>query len=100
MPMKDYAEKFYKSKRWQACREAYAGHAGHLCEICLKKGLIVPGRIVHHKIPITPENIDDPSITLSFDNLELVCRDCHARLHDGVERRYQVDEMGRISAKE
>lgn len=97
--VREFAEKFYKSRRWRECREAYSGHAGHLCELCLKKGLIVPGAIVHHKIPLTPENINDPTITLSFDNLLLVCRDCHAQLHDGAERRYKVDELGRVITK-
>ena len=98
--MKEFAEKFYKSRRWRECREAYSGHVGHLCERCLKKGMIVAGTIVHHKIPLTPENIDDPNITLCWDNLQLLCRTCHADMHDGVERRYEADELGRITAKE
>jgi len=36
---------------------------------------------VHHKIHLTPHNIDDPNITLSEDNLELLCRECHAIEH-------------------
>lgn len=93
--MKPYAERFYKSRRWNECREAYAAHADYLCEPCLRKGLIRPGEIVHHIKPITPENINDPNVTLSFDNLELVCRECHAKLH-GTPKRYKVDELGRI----
>ena len=98
--MKDYAAKFYKSRRWRECREAYAGHVGHLCERCLKKGLVVPGEIVHHKIHITPDNINNPLITLDWNNLELLCRECHAKEHDGINRRYRVDELGRITAQE
>ena len=94
--MKDYAAKLYKSKRWKECRAAYAASVGHLCERCLAKGLIVPGEIVHHKIYITPENVNDPSVTLNFENLELVCRDCHAREHEAVKRRYTIDELGRV----
>lgn len=95
--MKDYAKSLYKSKAWQKTREAYARSVGGLCEICWKNGVLRPGEIVHHKIPITPDNINDPTITLSFDNLQLVCRDHHAQIHDRRQRRYKVDELGRVT---
>ena len=95
--MKEYAKGFYKSKSWQKCRGAYASSVGGLCERCKKKGLIKAGVIVHHKKPITPANIYDPDITLNFNNLELLCRDCHAEVHKGP-KRYKVDAMGRITA--
>ena len=95
--MKEYAEGFYKSKEWKKCRAAYAKIRGGLCERCLKAGRYVPGEIVHHKIHITPDNIGSPDVTLSFDNLELVCRDCHTAIHTGRDvRRYKVDELGRV----
>lgn len=94
--MKDYAKQFYLSPAWVACRTAYKKQAGGLCEVCAKKGLIVPGEIVHHKIHITPNNIHDPNITLSFQNLELVCRSCHAEIHGKKKKRYKVDEYGRV----
>lgn len=94
--MKEYAKVFYKSKEWKHCRNAYAKSVGNLCEICLQKGLIKPGEIVHHKIHITPDNISDPLITLDWNNLELVCRDCHAMIHDRKKRRYRLDDMGRV----
>lgn len=95
--MQEYAESLYKSKTWQKTREAYLKQAGGLCEICLKKGLCNPGVIVHHVIPVTPENIENPEITLSFSNLQLVCRECHSRIHDRKKRRYRVDELGRVT---
>ncbi len=95
--MKDYAKTFYKSKTWQACRAAYIKKVGGLCERCLAKGMIVPAVIVHHKIYIGPENINDPTVTLNWDNLEALCRDCHADEHAGRERRFTVDELGRVT---
>ena len=62
----------------------------------MKKGLYSPGEIVHHKIHLTPDNINVPEIALSWDNLELLCRDCHALAHK-PEKRYKIDEMGRVS---
>lgn len=94
--MKEFAAPFYKSKAWQHCRSAYAKSVGGLCEQCLKRGLVKPGDIVHHKVKLTPENINDPAVGLSWDNLELLCRDCHAKAH-GTARRYKVDEMGRVT---
>lgn len=93
--MKEFAKGFYKSAAWKRCRAAYAKAAGGLCERCLSKGLYNPGEIVHHKTELTPDNINNPAIALSWDNLELVCRNCHAELH-GAERRYRVDELGRV----
>ena len=93
--MQDFAKTLYKSKAWQHTRKAYAASVGWLCEECLKHGLYRAGEIVHHKQPLTPENINDPAITLSWDNLELLCRDCHGKVHGSV-KRYKVDEMGRV----
>ena len=93
---KPWAEAFYKSRAWRNCRDAYVKSIGGLCERCLTKGLYVPVDIVHHKTYITPENINNPNITLSFDNLEGVCRNCHAEEHNKRTRRYKVDEYGRV----
>lgn len=93
--MKEFARAFYKSQAWRQCRNAYAKTAGGLCERCLSKGLCSPGEIVHHKTELTPDNIDNPAVTLAWDNLQLVCRNCHAELH-GAEKRYRVDALGRV----
>lgn len=97
--MKDWAERFYKSTAWQQCRAAYASAAGGLCERCLAKGLYSPGEIVHHKIHLTPETVMDPTISLNFDNLELLCRLCHADEHQRRRKRYRVDSSGRVTAR-
>lgn len=94
--MKEYAKTFYKSQAWKDTRAAYAKSKGYLCEVCLAKGIYRAGEIVHHKIILNTENISDPAISLNFDNLQLVCRDCHARLHDNKQRRYKLDELGRV----
>ena len=93
--MKEYAKWFYLSQVWKDTRDNYVRSVGGLCEECLKDGIVTAGVIVHHKIHITPENIHDENITLSHDNLKLVCRDCHAKEHRN-KKRYSVDELGRI----
>lgn len=94
--MKKYAEQFYKSKTWQLTREAYSKSKHYLCEICLEHGRYTAGEIVHHIKPITPANINDPEITLNWNNLQLVCRRCHEHAHRRAPRRYKFDEYGRV----
>ena len=98
--MKEYATRLYKSRAWQATRLAYLKSKGGLCERCLKRGLYVPAEIVHHKIYLTPENINDERVTLCWDNLEAVCRACHEEEHYRGEKRYKVDEYGRVKIRE
>ena len=93
---------FYKTAAWLRCRDAYIKSVGGLCERCLAKGLIVPGYIVHHKIHLNASNINDPNITLNWDNLEYLCLACHNAHHFGSkqEKRYRIDEYGRVIAAE
>lgn len=79
--MKEYAKSFYASEAWRKTRHAYIQQANGLCERCRASGEFVPGKIVHHKKYITPENINNSRITLSFSNLELLCEDCHNKEH-------------------
>ncbi len=95
---RDFAKKFYNSKAWKKCREAYKQSVNGLCERCLKNGKYVVGDEVHHKICLTPENINNPDITLSFENLELLCSSCHSIEHNEkyspVREGFGFDENG------
>ena len=91
---KDFAIEFYNSAAWQHCRAAYIEHVHGLCERCHK-----PDFIVHHKVYLTPENIDNPDITLNFDNLEYLCLECHngehrGRKHESIREGLYFDENG------
>ncbi|MCI1593228.1 HNH endonuclease [Heyndrickxia oleronia] len=77
--MKPFAKKFYKTTAWKKCRSSYFAYRHGLCERCSE-----PGKIVHHKQYLTPDNINDPEITLSFNNLELLCQDCHNKEHHAI----------------
>lgn len=103
----DFSRHFYNTRAWKKTREAYGKSRGFLCEICLAKGIYKPNAIVHHKVELTPANINDPRITLGWDNLQCVCRECHADIHGIYEKneekpltpktdRYTVDESGRV----
>ena len=88
-------KKFYSSVQWKEAREGYTKYRRGLCEICLSKGIIKAGEIVHHKRHLNATNVNDPSVALSFDNLQLLCRECHGEQHR-TPRRYKINERGEI----
>jgi 5-methylcytosine-specific restriction endonuclease McrA len=96
---REFARKFYNSKAWKKCREAYKQSVYGLCERCGQ-----PGDEVHHKIYLTPENINDPYITLSFENLELLCSSCHSIEHNEkyspLREGFGFDENGDLIRSE
>ena len=89
-------KRFYKSRAWQQCRSAYIASVGGLCERCSARGFIVPGYIVHHKKYIDLDNITDPKILLSFENLEYLCQKCHNQEHFKEHKRYTINADGSI----
>ena len=95
--MQEWAREFYNSGAWKAAREQAKRRDHHLCVDCLREGKITAAEEVHHIIPITPENINDPMITLRLDNLKSLCRECHKKYDPKrVPRRYIVDKYGRV----
>lgn len=90
---KEWAKAFYKSKAWQQCRDGYIKSVFGLCERCGK-----PGYIVHHKTHLTSSNINDPDVTLNWDNLEYLCQDCHNKEHNRnqVSQRYKFNNEGDV----
>jgi 5-methylcytosine-specific restriction protein A len=96
--MQDFAKSFYLSKAWRDTRAYIFKRDMGLCVRCGK-----PGEIVHHKRYLTPQNIDNPSITLSEDNLELLCRECHAIEHEGqapTAAGLMFDDKGNLVERE
>ncbi len=90
--MQAWAKKFYNSKAWKKTRTAYIKSQNGLCERCKQAG-----DIVHHKIYLTPQNINNPLITLSMSNLELLCQECHNKEHVSRKNpRYKIDSCGNI----
>ena len=74
--MKEWAAWFYKSDRWKKARLSYLVQQNFMCERC---GM--PADMVHHKQYLTEDNIEDPDVSLSFDNLEALCDTCHQLEH-------------------
>ncbi|WZL70642.1 HNH endonuclease [Defluviitalea saccharophila] len=93
---REFAKKFYNSKAWINCREAYKQSKHGLCERC---GM--PGDEVHHKIHLNPDNINNPDITLNWNNLELLCMSCHSvhhmTKHSSTMPGYSFNENGDLT---
>lgn len=92
--MKPFAERFYKSKAWIKCRYSFLVSKHFICERC--EG---PATIVHHKEYLTPQNINNPEVTLNWDKLEALCQDCHNKEHmskDNVREGLTFDSYGNL----
>lgn len=107
--------KFYKTSQWFKTSNSYRKHVFNICERCgvptwrkndknylrlKEEGEDVRFGIVHHKVHLNDSNINDPYITLSFENLELLCIECHNKEHMSqvaeVREDIQFDKDGRV----
>jgi hypothetical protein len=73
---------FYASEAWVTLRLLLINERGNRCEHCKK---IVPKSkdlIGHHKIDLTPENVNDRSISLDPEKIEIICFECHNKVHN------------------
>ena len=94
---KDWVIDFYNSKAWEDCRLAFMRSKFFICERCGGAATIA-----HHITYLTPKNINDPNVTLNWDNLEALCQDCHNKEHisKGATREdVMFDEQGDLIPK-
>ena len=78
-----WAVSFYNSKAWKDLRQQLIIEAGYKCSKCGKSYLLEPWQLVgHHKMELTPENVDNVSIALNKDNIEVICKRCHDMVHN------------------
>ena len=92
--MKDFAKEFYLSPAWRDARAYIYRRDAGLCARCHSTG-----EIVHHRTPLTPDNITDASVALGADNLELLCRECHTAAHNGnlpTDEGLMFDDDGNV----
>ena len=76
-----FARPFYKRKAWQDVRKVVLDRSHGLCELCMERGELKPADVVHHTVPLTPENVGDPDISLNPDRLMALCDECHTKEH-------------------
>lgn len=80
---KDFARAFYDSQQWRKTSRAYLSSKNYICEDCGGAACIV-----HHIRHLAPWNINDPEITLSWNNFKAVCEKCHAEEHAKDSKAY------------
>lgn len=95
--MQPWASRFYHSAAWLDCRAAYIAWRisidGGLCEVCRAR----LGKIVHHTVYLTPQNIGDANVTLNPKLLLYVCKKCHDDEHLRKEKGIcRFDEDGNL----
>lgn len=91
---KDFSRKFYNTQAWIKTAKAYKQSKFGLCEKCGQ-----PGEEVHHIIALTPDNINDPNISLNWDNLMLLCRSCHELIEEKAKATIsgiRFNEFGQV----
>jgi len=76
-----FAKPFYKSAKWQRVRKVVLDRSHGLCERCMERGEVRPADVVHHVIPLSPENVGDPAISLNPEKLMALCDECHTAVH-------------------
>jgi len=90
---KPWQRQFYRSRAWQACRQAVIDRQHGLCADCLKHGDYTPIADVHHVVELTEDNVGNPEISLNPDNCVGLCKECHNARHD---RRFGSGGKGRV----
>lgn len=90
---KEFSRAFYDSPAWRKCRKSYISKRqsidGGMCEHCKQE----IGYIVDHIEELTPDNINDPYITLNHENLQFLCLPCHNTKHFGKDTEVIRDEL-------
>lgn len=76
-----FAKPFYKGRQWQNVRNVVMDRSNGLCERCMERGEIKAADVVHHKVPLTEENMSDPDISLNPERCIALCNDCHTEVH-------------------
>lgn len=95
---REFATSFYNSSAWKKARQVCLSKNHGICSRC-GKAFASKDLIVHHKIMLSPDNINDPNITLNQDNLELLCVSCHSIEHgnkDDLNKSFIFDDEGNI----
>lgn len=50
---------------------------------------------VHHRIKLTPENVNNPAIALNWKNMIALCKKHHDEMHGKLKQR--TDPDGRVT---
>ena len=78
-------KKFYSSRSWRKVRNKHIND-NPLCEECKDKGKVVEAEEVDHIVPLKV----DWSKRLDMDNLQSLCKSCHAKKSQRDKEKYDI----------
>ena len=73
---------FYTSREWSEFRRRVILERGQVCEHCGQPILSPYDLILHHKIFLTEENVNDYEISLNPLHIQIVHHRCHNEIHE------------------
>ena len=100
---REFSKNFYNSKEWEKVRDYVMRRDKFLCQDCGRGA-----SEVHHIKHLTPQNINDVSVSMNPNNLVSLCRECHFKRHKGEHGKgreteesnpYTFDENGMLVPK-
>lgn len=95
--MRKLRQDAYNQTSWRKLRTTYLKQHP-LCEECLKTGKVTPASSVHHiKTPFSKGEVNQ-FLLLDYNNLESVCHECHAEIHNRQEGKQTVQDVLRTLA--
>ncbi len=76
-----FSKQFYSCKAWRDLSFLCRTESGGKCSKCNNIFADISKLKAHHKMELTPDNINDSNISLNKSNIEVLCTDCHNREH-------------------
>lgn len=77
----DKVKRFYTTKAWRELTYKIKVERGGRCEQCGDRPPYFSNLIGHHKEHLTEDNVDEASVSLNPDNIEIICQRCHNKEH-------------------
>ncbi|WP_159521723.1 HNH endonuclease signature motif containing protein [Sunxiuqinia indica] len=82
---------FYNTKAWKKIRDKRRNE-NPLCQLCEEKGILRPGKVVDHIIPVDVE----PAKALDYTNTQHICTSCHSwKTKEDKREQKQQDKLNR-----
>ena len=75
------SKQFYATKAWRKLSYVMRMSSGSVCDMCNNTFELSQLR-AHHKAELNEFNINDVSISLNPDNIQVLCHSCHDRQHN------------------
>ena len=91
-------KQIYASRKWQNYRLQLITESNGICELC--QGMFDSAYLrVHHMTELNDFNISDPDIVYGRDNLQVLCGNCHNKLHERFTKYLEEKKQLKLERK-